>query len=82
MTTVSGAKGDSTSEPTTQSGNDLPLGSQPPQVPVVPSNVSGLQPDRFDGSNFKQWQQRIVAANNALLSDNTEFVSTKFQQYL
>ncbi|KAF2569068.1 hypothetical protein F2Q68_00026919 [Brassica cretica] len=63
MTTVSGAKGDSTSEPTTQSGNDLPLGSQPPQVPVVPSNVSGLQPDRFDGSNFKQWLQTVSAKN-------------------
>ncbi|XP_013617515.1 PREDICTED: uncharacterized protein LOC106324035 [Brassica oleracea var. oleracea] len=35
------------------------LGTLPTTVPSVPSNINGLQPDKFDGTNFKQWPQRM-----------------------
>ena len=58
-TNVIGANGGSISEMTTQLGNGQPLVALPTQVPSVPSNINGLQPDKFDGTNFKQWQQRM-----------------------
>lgn len=59
MTDVIGANGGSTSEMITQPGNGQPLVVLPTQVPSVPNNLNGLQPDHFDGTNFKQWQQRM-----------------------
>ncbi|CAA7045644.1 unnamed protein product [Microthlaspi erraticum] len=66
---------------TTLSGNGQSL-----SVPSLPSNISaGLTPDKFDGTNFKQWQQKmhfflttlnlaryLVETKPELPSDNTD----------
>ena len=58
-TNVIGANGGSISEMTTQPGSGQQLVALPTQVLSVPSNINRLQPDKFDGTNFKQWQQRM-----------------------